>query len=93
LGAPSRFNPRFSELRWEKKSAPSSRQLTEASPEKLKRQYSNARDGQHPCGRFGFVAGNLKQRIAHLEKKIQTKDEVTAELMAEHVALRMLGEL
>jgi len=27
-------------------------------------------------------------RIAYLEKKIQTKDEVLAELMAEHVALK-----
>jgi hypothetical protein len=33
-------------------------------------------------------------RIAYLEKKIQTKDEVLAELMAEHVALKKtLGEL
>ena len=32
--------------------------------------------------------------IAYLEKKIQTKDEVLAELMAEHVALKKtLGEL
>jgi transposase-like protein len=35
-----------------------------------------------------------QERIAYLEKKIQTKDEVLAELMAEHVALKkMLGEL
>jgi hypothetical protein len=35
-----------------------------------------------------------QERIAHLEKKIQTKDEVLAELMAEHVALKKtLGEL
>ena len=27
-----------------------------------------------------------QERTAHLEKKIQTKDEVLAELMAEHVA-------
>jgi transposase-like protein len=34
------------------------------------------------------------QRIAYLEKKIQTKDEVLAELMAEYVALKKtLGEL
>ena len=33
-------------------------------------------------------------RIDYLEKKIQTKDEVLAELMAEHVALKKtLGEL
>jgi transposase len=35
-----------------------------------------------------------QERIAHLEKKIQTKDEVLAELMAEHVALKKrVGEL
>ena len=35
-----------------------------------------------------------QERIAYLEKKIQTKDEVLAELMAEHVALkRDIGEL
>ena len=33
-------------------------------------------------------------RIQYLEKKIQTKDEVLAELMAEHVTLKKtLGEL
>ena len=35
-----------------------------------------------------------QERIAYLEKKIHTKDEVLAELMAEHVALKKtLGEL
>ena len=35
-----------------------------------------------------------QQRIEFLEKKIQTKDEVLAELMADHVALKKsLGEL
>jgi transposase len=36
-----------------------------------------------------------RERIAYLEKKIQTKDEVLAELMAEHVALKKkeIGEL
>ena len=35
-----------------------------------------------------------QERISYLEKKIQTKDEVLAELMAEHVALKKtLGEL
>jgi len=35
-----------------------------------------------------------QERISYLEKKIQTKDEVLAELMAEHVALKeTLGEL
>src|SRR5438034_11185954 len=34
-----------------------------------------------------------QERIAYQEKKIQTKDEVVAELMAEHVALQKeLGE-
>jgi hypothetical protein len=31
-----------------------------------------------------------QERVAYLEKKIQTKDEVLAELMAEHVALKKL---
>ena len=35
-----------------------------------------------------------QQRIEFLEKKIQTKDEVLAELMAEHIALKKsLGDL
>ena len=35
-----------------------------------------------------------QERIEYLEKKIQTKDEVLAELMAEHVALKKsFGEL
>lgn len=35
-----------------------------------------------------------QERIAYLEKKIQTKDEVLAELMAEHVARKKrAGEL
>lgn len=35
-----------------------------------------------------------QERIERLEKKIQTKDEVLAELMAEHVALKKsFGEL
>jgi|SRR5579872_3171104 len=35
-----------------------------------------------------------QERIAYLEKKVQIKDEVLAELMAEHVALKKtLGEL
>jgi transposase len=38
--------------------------------------------------------GAERERIEYLEKKIQTKDEVLAELMAEHVALKKsLGEL
>ena len=35
-----------------------------------------------------------QDRIAYLENKIQTKDEVLAELMAEHLALKKrVGEL
>ena len=35
-----------------------------------------------------------QERIARLERKIQTKDEVLAELMAEHVALKKsIGEI
>ena len=35
-----------------------------------------------------------QEQIAYLEKKIQTKDEVLAELMAEHIALKKeIGEL
>ena len=35
-----------------------------------------------------------QERITYLEKKIQTKDEVLAELMAEHIALKKShGEL
>ncbi len=35
-----------------------------------------------------------QERIARLEKKIQTKDEVLGELMAEHMALKKsLGEI
>jgi len=35
-----------------------------------------------------------QKRIELLEKKVQTKDEVLAELMAEHIALKKsLGEL
>jgi predicted RNase H-like nuclease (RuvC/YqgF family) len=35
-----------------------------------------------------------QKRIEFLEKKVQTKDEVLAELMTEHIALRKsLGEL
>ena len=35
-----------------------------------------------------------QKRIEYLEKRVQTKDEVLAELMAEHVALKKsLGEL
>jgi transposase len=43
-------------------------------------------------GRADHATG--QQRIEFLEKKIRTKDEVLAELMAEHIALKKsLGEL
>ena len=43
-------------------------------------------------GRTDHQAG--QDRIEYLEKKIQRKDEVLAELMAEHIALKKdLGEL
>jgi transposase-like protein len=39
-------------------------------------------------------AEEKQKRIEFLEKKVQTKDEVLAELMAEHVALKKsLGEI
>ena len=39
-------------------------------------------------------AAEKQKRIEFLEKKVQTKDEVLAELMAEHIALKKsLGEL
>ena len=39
-------------------------------------------------------AEEKQKRIEFLEKKVQTKDEVLAELMAEHIALeKSLGEL
>ena len=45
-------------------------------------------------GAAAFEHSAEQQRIAYLEKKIQTKDEVLAELMAEHVALKKdIGEL
>ena len=51
--------------------------------------------GRPPSSRRGATNHSADQeRIAYLEKKIQTKDEVLAELMAEHVALKKtLGEL
>jgi transposase-like protein len=36
----------------------------------------------------GWAAASGWERIEYLEKKIQTKDEVLAELMAEHIALK-----
>ena len=45
-------------------------------------------------GRPRHQAEEKQKRIEFLEKKVQTKDEVLAELMAEHIALKKsLGEL
>ena len=54
--------------------------------------FENGAVAFQPKGRFDHQAE--KDRIEYLEKKIQRKDEVLAELMAEHVALKKeLGEL
>ena len=43
--------------------------------------------------RSGQATDEKQNRIEFLEKKVQTKDEVLAELMAEHIALKKsLGE-
>ncbi len=56
--------------------------------------------GRRENGAAAFQTSNRhsrqpeQERIERLEKKIQTKDEVLAELMAEHMALKKsLGEL
>ena len=56
---------------------------------------SSSRTGPLPSSRKRRPNHSAEQeRIAYLEKKIQTKDEVLAELMAEHVALKKdIGEL
>jgi transposase-like protein len=54
--------------------------------------FENGAAAFHRKARPNQEAG--RERIEYLEKKIQTKDEVLAELMAEHVALKKsLGEL
>ena len=54
--------------------------------------FENGTAAFQPKGRPNHSAE--QERIDYLEKKIQTKDEVLAELMAEHVALKKtLGEL
>jgi transposase len=54
--------------------------------------FENGAAAFQPKGRADHSAE--QERIAYLEKKIQTKDEVLAELMAEHVALKKsLGDL
>jgi hypothetical protein len=57
-----------------------------------KELFENAAAAFQPRVRSNHQAA--QERIEYLEKKIQTKDEVLAELMAEHVALKKsLGEL
>ena len=54
--------------------------------------FENGTAAFQPKGRPNYSAE--QERIDYLEKKIQTKDEVLAELMAEHVALKKeIGEL
>ena len=54
--------------------------------------FENGAAAFQPKGRSNHPAE--QERITYLEKKIQTKDEVLAELMTEHVALKKtLGEL
>jgi transposase len=54
--------------------------------------FENGPAAFQPKSRSNHQAG--QERIEYLEKKIQTKDEVLAELMAEHIALKKsLGEL
>ena len=54
--------------------------------------FENGTAAFQPKGRPNHSAE--QERIDYLEKKIQTKDEVLAELMAEHVALKKeIGEL
>jgi hypothetical protein len=51
-----------------------------------------ARRPSRPLGRSSQQP--QQERIEYLEKKIQRKDEVLAELMGEHIALKKsLGEL
>ena len=54
--------------------------------------FENGAAAFQPKARLNLSAE--QERVAYLEKKIQTKDEVLAELMAEHVALKKeSGEL
>ena len=57
-----------------------------------KKFFENGAAAFQPRGRSNHQAE--QDRIEYLEKKMQRKDEVLAELMEEHVALkRILGEL
>jgi transposase-like protein len=53
--------------------------------------FENGAAAFQPKARPNHSAG--QERIDYLEKKIQTKDEVLAELMAEHVAPKKAWEL
>jgi hypothetical protein len=67
----------------------SSRQSSTAGRRNSSRTGQSAFEQKRPTN---HSAG--QERIAYLQKKIQTKDEVLAELMAEHVALKKeIGEL
>ena len=58
----------------------------------LRPDLENGAAAFQPKGRSDHQAE--QERIAYLEKKIQRKDEVLAELMGEHIALKKeLGEL
>lgn len=57
-----------------------------------KELFENGAAAFHTKARGDHQAG--QERIEYLEKKIQRKDEVLAELMAEHITLKKeLGEL
>ena len=56
--------------------------------------FENGAAAFHLKERPARQAEEKQKRIEFLEKKVQTKDEVLGELMAEHVALKKsLGEL
>ena|SRR5215469_13956541 len=56
--------------------------------------FENGAAAFEPKERPARQVAEKQKRIEYLEKKVQTKDEVLAELMAEHMALKKnLGEL
>ena len=56
--------------------------------------FENGASAFQTSGRPHRQVEEKQKRIEFLEKKVQTKDEVLAELMAEHMALKKsLGEL
>jgi transposase len=59
----------------------------------LKQFFENGAAALGPAARTDKQVAAREQRIAFLESKLQKKDEVLAELMEEHVALKKsLGE-